>query len=242
MSSVFYDPAVATRLTKRQRQVYTRAEDEPPMPLMADHGFLYQTSAEELKAHLEQLVKESDNTEAATVAAEMVRRALSTRTGNIKEVMSFRKAELLRKFAGKPFDTGASRVQVRSRCLQIGFCTLRTACAGRVGRDYVGRDCLSGVPVGGCSCKLYRPDSSSLPCGGWRRDGCCTCEVLGASTPPHCPQAADLPAAREATPLSLVLLHCAVERGICGCAPHAALMCRSPRALPALFLPARRLL
>jgi len=129
MSSVFYDPAVATRLTKRQRQVYTRAEDEPPMPLMADHGFLYQTSAEELKAHLEQLVKESDNKEAATVAAEMVRRALSTRTGNIKEVMSFRKAELLRKFAGKPFDTGASRVQVRSRRWKLG-CLLRERALG----------------------------------------------------------------------------------------------------------------
>ena len=87
-------------------------EDEPPTELMADHGLLYGTSAASLEAHLARITAAAGGGEAAAAAAAMVRRALSTRTGNIAAVSSFRKAELLRKFAEKPHDTGSSRVQV----------------------------------------------------------------------------------------------------------------------------------
>lgn len=114
MEAVFYDPAVISNLSKREKQVFTRPEDEPPMPLMADHGYLYGTTAETLEKHLSGLIAESPKPEAARAAADMIRRSLSTRTANVAAMMSFRKAELMRKFAGKPYDTGASRVQVRT--------------------------------------------------------------------------------------------------------------------------------
>lgn len=44
--------------------------------------------------------------------SDAVKKALSTRTGNVAAVMAFRKAELLRKFSPRPFDTGSSRVQI----------------------------------------------------------------------------------------------------------------------------------
>jgi hypothetical protein len=177
---------------------------------MADHGFLYQTSAEELKAHLEQLVKESDNKEAATVAAEMVRRALSTRTGNIKEVMSFRKAELLRKFAGKPFDTGASRVQVRSRHrLMLGCCTLPTGV-----RWACGAGAACSLPPRIAATASYTTLIHQCCVRRLEATGC-ICEALTHRSL----RAAVLPAARERTllcSLPLGVSRCEIERAACG--------------------------
>ena len=115
IAGIYYDPRVASRLTARERQVWGSLEDEPPTELMADHGLLYGTSAASLEAHLARITAAAGGGEAVTTAAAMVRRALSTRTGNVAAVSSFRKAEILKKFAGKPHDTGSSRVQVRGR-------------------------------------------------------------------------------------------------------------------------------
>lgn len=133
MEAVFYDPAVISNLSKREKQVFTRPEDEPPMPLMADHGYLYGTTAETLEKHLSGLIAESPKPEAARAAADMIRRSLSTRTANVAAMMSFRKAELMRKFAGKPYDTGASRVQVRA--LSRELCRSSRAAAERAAQS-----------------------------------------------------------------------------------------------------------
>ena len=92
---MFHDPAGAAALTGRQRTVFQRLDDEPPLPLVADHGSLYATSAADLEGR-----------------AEAVHRVLSTRTGDTAGVRSFRRSELRRKFGTGPFDTGSSRVQV----------------------------------------------------------------------------------------------------------------------------------
>jgi hypothetical protein len=90
---MFYRPV---SLTAREEQVFSRVDDEPALPLVADHGLLYGTTAAALAGR-----------------SVLVTRALSTRTGNVEAMRVFQRAELLRKFApaGRPFDTGSSRVQ-----------------------------------------------------------------------------------------------------------------------------------
>jgi hypothetical protein len=90
---MFYRPV---SLTAREEQVFSRVDDEPALPLVADHGLLYGTTAAALAGR-----------------SALVARALSTRTGNVEAMRVFQRAELLRKFApaGRPFDTGSSRVQ-----------------------------------------------------------------------------------------------------------------------------------
>lgn len=90
---MFYSPSV--KLTRRQKQVFARAEDEPPTPAAADHGLLYGLRETEV-------AKRSG----------MVQKALSTRTGSVADVRKFRKAEIVKKFGLSPLDSGNSRVQV----------------------------------------------------------------------------------------------------------------------------------
>jgi small subunit ribosomal protein S15 len=89
-SDVFYRPTV---LTARQRQVY-----EPQTVSrvgLADHGYLHGITEEELAGR-----------------SEMLKRAMSTRTGSTQDVLKFRRAEIVAKYGTRPNDTGASRVQV----------------------------------------------------------------------------------------------------------------------------------
>ena len=95
VDAMFYDPAVAAGLTARERSVFQRLEDEPPLPLLADHGFLYNTPASQVASR-----------------SPAVQRVLSTRTGDTAAVRSFRRSELQAKFGATPFDTGSSRIQV----------------------------------------------------------------------------------------------------------------------------------
>ena len=119
-AATYYDPSVAAGLTARERQVVSSLADEPPAPLMADHGLLYGTTPAQLAAHLsvaKRAVIEAagggpDAEAAAAAAAAMVARALSTRSAGVAGTRAFRKSELLKKFAGRPHDTGDSRVQV----------------------------------------------------------------------------------------------------------------------------------
>lgn len=64
------------------------------LPRVADHGFLYFTSAEELAGR-----------------SPMVAKALSTRTATLHDMRRFRKHQLINKFKTHRFDTGSSRVQ-----------------------------------------------------------------------------------------------------------------------------------
>lgn len=43
-ASIFYDDV---KLTKRQRQVFQKVEDEAPLPLVKDHGYLYNSTGEQ---------------------------------------------------------------------------------------------------------------------------------------------------------------------------------------------------
>lgn len=91
-SDVFYKP---TTLTARQRQVYESVSVSKAG--LADHGYLYGLTDADLAGR-----------------SELVRRALSTRTGSTQDQLRFRRAEIVRKYGSNPADTGASRVQVRS--------------------------------------------------------------------------------------------------------------------------------
>jgi hypothetical protein len=51
-ASVYYDPSVSSVLTSRELAVVSSLADEPPPPLMADHGLLYGTTPAQLDAHL----------------------------------------------------------------------------------------------------------------------------------------------------------------------------------------------
>jgi small subunit ribosomal protein S15 len=84
-------------LSFAEKTVFARVEDEPPLPPIADHGFLYGITEAELEA---------------AGAPEVVRRALSTRTGSISAVRKFRTAELVARFGAGEADTGSSRVQI----------------------------------------------------------------------------------------------------------------------------------
>ena len=90
-SNVFYKPTV---LTARQRQVYESVSVSKAG--LADHGFLYGLTKEDLAGR-----------------SQLVQAALSTRTGSTQDQLRFRRAEIVRKYGETPTDTGASRVQVR---------------------------------------------------------------------------------------------------------------------------------
>jgi hypothetical protein len=98
-SDVFYMP---TTLTARQRQVYESVSVSKAG--LADHGYLYGLTEADLAGR-----------------SELVRRALSTRTGSTQDQLRFRRAEIVRKFGTTPADTGASRVQV-SASLAASLC------------------------------------------------------------------------------------------------------------------------
>jgi small subunit ribosomal protein S15 len=93
LKKIFLNPDI--KLSDRQKQVYQTVDDEPPLHIIADHGFMYQIGAD--------LVENKP---------EAIKRILSTRTAATKEVLKFKKQEILQKFQAKPFDTGSSRVQV----------------------------------------------------------------------------------------------------------------------------------
>lgn len=113
VTTMFHDPETASRLTKRQRQVYETPEDLPTLPSVKDHGYLYGFKEEHLAGR-----------------SEAVRRALSTRTGNIRGSLTFRRSELLRKFASDPFNTGEPVVQVRAPPPLAARASARSAGAG----------------------------------------------------------------------------------------------------------------
>jgi len=75
--------------------VFARPEDEPLLPKVAEHGYLYGITEEDMKGR-----------------NEMVKRALSTKTAGAEGLTSFRKSELMKKFQTAHLDTGSSRVQV----------------------------------------------------------------------------------------------------------------------------------
>ena len=93
IAGFFYDPALS--LSRRQRTVFARVEDEPPLPAAASHGYLYGLTAADMEGR-----------------NEMVRRALSTRTAASAGLRSFAKAGAVRRFQMDHLDTGSSRVQV----------------------------------------------------------------------------------------------------------------------------------
>jgi hypothetical protein len=89
---LFYDPAL--RLSRRQRDVFARLDSVPRPPPQADHGFQYGLTAQDLAG-----------------ASEPVRRALSTRTGNLECLRRFRTAQIVEAVGGSAANSGASRVQ-----------------------------------------------------------------------------------------------------------------------------------
>ena len=75
-----------------QKELFPTQHDA--LPRVADHGFLYFTSPEELAGR-----------------NPMVAKALSTRTATLHDMRRFRKHQLINKFKTHRFDTGSSRVQ-----------------------------------------------------------------------------------------------------------------------------------
>ena len=47
--ATFYDPAVEASLTHRQRQVFAKPSDAPPLPAVADHGYQYGVTPAEVE-------------------------------------------------------------------------------------------------------------------------------------------------------------------------------------------------
>lgn len=86
---VFPDQAGASR---RETELFPAAHDA--LPPVEDHGLKYFTSPAELEGR--------DG---------MVQRALSTRTATVREMRTFRKAQLVAKFRTHEHDTGSGRVQ-----------------------------------------------------------------------------------------------------------------------------------
>jgi small subunit ribosomal protein S15 len=93
IAGFFYDPALS--LSRRQRTVFARAEDEPPLPAPEAHGFLYGLTAADMEGR-----------------NELVRRALSTRTADSEGLRRFARAGTVRRFQMDHLDTGSGRVQV----------------------------------------------------------------------------------------------------------------------------------
>ena len=86
---VYPDQAGASR---REKELFPSGHEE--LPRVADHGFKYFTSEEELKGR-----------------SLMVQKALSTRTATLSEMRTFRKHQLIHKFKTHQHDTGSGRVQ-----------------------------------------------------------------------------------------------------------------------------------
>ncbi len=86
---VYPDQAGASR---REKELFPSEHEE--LPRVADHGFKYFTSEEELKGR-----------------NQMVQKALSTRTATLSEMRTFRKHQLIHKFRTHEYDTGSGRVQ-----------------------------------------------------------------------------------------------------------------------------------
>ena len=100
--ATFYDPAVEASLTHRQRQVFAKPSDAPPLPAVADHGYQYGVTPAEVEGR------------GACVA-----RALSTRTAGVQGALKFRRRQLCLKYRDSEWDTGSSRVQVAMLSLRL---------------------------------------------------------------------------------------------------------------------------
>jgi hypothetical protein len=92
ISGLFYDPTIT--LSRRQRQVFARPEDEPALPAVREHGWLYGLSDADMEGR-----------------SEAVRRALSTRTGSQADLKAFLTAETVKRYQGEALDSGSSKVQ-----------------------------------------------------------------------------------------------------------------------------------
>ena len=100
VEGMFYDRAVT--LSRRQKTVFARAEDEPSLPPAPEGGFLYGLTEADMAGR-----------------NAMVRRALSTATASAEDARAFERAGLLRRFETAHLDTGSSRVQVAALTARI---------------------------------------------------------------------------------------------------------------------------
>ena len=95
--------------SRREKELFPSEHEE--LPRVADHGFKYFTSEDELKGR---------NT--------MVQKALSTRTATLSEMRTFRKHQLIHKFKTHEYDTGSGRVQGTERTiLSAALCIIHFA-------------------------------------------------------------------------------------------------------------------
>lgn len=91
--TIFYDASI--ELSRREKQVYTTlASKSRELPSVAEHGFLYGFSGEELAG-----------------ANDMVKRALSTRTADADQLRRFRKQQLVNRLGRDQADSGNNAVQ-----------------------------------------------------------------------------------------------------------------------------------
>lgn len=93
LEGFYYDSNI--RLSRRQKQVFSKVTDEPKFSTTMEHGYLYNLQEKDLVG-----------------VSDMVKRALSTRTGTADDLRSFQKSQLIKKYETAPYDTGSSRVQL----------------------------------------------------------------------------------------------------------------------------------
>ena len=93
LDGFYYDPTI--RLSRRQKQVFSKVTDEPQFSTINEHGYLYNLQEKDFNG-----------------LSDMVKRALSTRTGTADDLRSFQKLQLIKKYETAPYDTGSSRVQL----------------------------------------------------------------------------------------------------------------------------------
>jgi hypothetical protein len=96
VAELFHNPSI--RLTRRQKQIFSRVADEPELPAIAESGYQYGLTAEDLEGR-----------------SEAVKRALSTRTADIAAQRAFHTAQIVKRYGTAELDTGSSRVQRESR-------------------------------------------------------------------------------------------------------------------------------
>ncbi len=89
---LFYDPRL--NLGRRAREVFARVDSRPPSPSLQDRGYLYGLTAEDMAS-----------------ASDAVKRALSTRTGDLKALKRFKTAQIVQSVGGRSQNSGSSLVQ-----------------------------------------------------------------------------------------------------------------------------------